>query len=243
MLIPIFSFAQIEKGHYMPLSLSYINQTVKDQALSPVSYSGSLGGVGLGYYYQGDKWLVQLDLGGGIGYQNPDVNRADNYSQTTTLLSRIILNGLYKVASPNDWSIYAGLVSYNLFDYRTHNRYSNSSENYQALFSFGLSLATQKSFELFSKNFSFQYTIGLPFGTSYLRPSYIKPSFNYEVGSKGMAYWGDFYLINSKPELIWHLENGNQIRLFYHYEFTNLDQLNKVQSSMYQLGISTVFKF
>lgn len=237
------AYSQPAKGHYLPLSFSYVHHTVKDDALSPVSYSGSLGGMGLGYYYQGTKWLIQLDLAGAGGVQKPDVNRDNNFSQTTSALTRANLQVLRQVVSVSNWVIYGGLTSINTFDYRYHNRYGNSRESYESFFSAGIALGTQKSFELFSKKFTFQYTLGLPIGTYYLRPSYVKPNFNGEVGSKDFAFWGDFYLISSKPELIWELENGNQIRLFYHWEFSQLDDLNKVQTNMQQIGISTVLKF
>lgn len=231
------------KGHYMPFGLTYNFETVKDDALSPVSYSGSLGGMSLGYYFQNKNWISLLDVNGAGGVQKPDVNREGNRSSALTGISRGSYQLLRKVYSYQGYDFYAGILSHNLYDFRQHNRYSNSSDNYEAMFSFGTSVAVQKPFTLFSQKFAGQYTLGFPFGTYYLRPSYIKPYFNDKVGSKGFAFWGDYYLLNSKTELIWILKNGNQLRLFYNWEFAELDVLNKTQTDLQQIGISTIFRF
>lgn len=227
----------------MPFGMVYNLETVKDDALSPVSYSGSLGGLSLGYYYQNKNWISLLEINGSAGFQKPDVNREGSRSETVSTVSRASYQLLRRVYSKSDWIFYAGLLSHNTFDYRQHNRYSNSSENYVALFTFGTSVAVQKPFTIFSKNFVGQYTMGFPFGTYFFRPSYIKPLLNEEIGSKGFAFWGDYYLLNSRMELIWIFDSGNQLRLFYNWEFASFNQLNKVQTDLQQIGISTVFKF
>ena len=227
----------------MPFGVIYAYETVKDDALSPVSYSGSLGAVSLGYYFQNDKWISVLDLNGGGGFQSPDVNRENNPSSTTTGFARGSYQLIRRITSYKAFRFYAGLVSHNVFDFRQHTRYSNSSDNFEALFGFGTSVAVQKPFTLFKKNFVLSYTFGFPFGAYYMRPGYVKPYLDLEPGSTGFAYWGDYYILNSKTELSWLFNNGNQLRLFYNWEFTQLDILNKAQTDLQQIGLSTVFKF
>lgn len=235
--------AQSLNGHYLPFGVMYAYETVKDEALSPISYSGSLGALSLGYYFQNDNWISALDLNGGGGFQAPDVNRENNPSSTTTGFARGSYQLMRRITTFKDYRFYVGLLSHNMFDFRQHNRYSNSSDNFEALFGFGTSVAVQKPFTLFKKNFALSYTFGFPFGAYYMRPGYIKPYLNLEAGSTGFAFWGDYYILNSKTELTWIFNNGNQLRLFYNWEFTQLDVLNKAQTDLQQIGLSTVFKF
>lgn len=238
-----FVTAQSLNGHYMPFGAVYSFETVKDQALSPVSYSGSLGGLYLGYEFLNDNWISTLSLNGGGGFQSPDVNPENNPSSTATGYARGSYQLMRRIFTYKDFRFFGGVVSHNVFDFRQHNRYGNSSDNYVALFAFGTSIAIQKPFTFFNQNWALSYNFGFPFGSYYLRPGYVKPYLNLEAGSKGFAFWGDFYILNSKTELTWILDNGNQLRLFYNWEFSQLDLLNKTQTDLQQIGLSTIFKF
>ncbi|WP_417612534.1 hypothetical protein [Owenweeksia hongkongensis] len=230
-------------GHYMPFSLGYGFETVKDVSLSPVSYSGKLGRIGIGYYYQNEKWISMLDIAGLAGQQYPEVNPESGYRNTLTILGRATYHLSRRIYTKNDWTIFAGILSHNTWDYREHSRYGNSSVNYTGLFSFGPVITVQKPFEVFSKSFTINYQLGLPFGTYYLRPGYVKPFLNEQISNKGFAFWGDYYTIDSRADLIWTLKGGNQLRLSYNWDYSQLDLLNKVQIATHQLSISTVFKF
>lgn len=235
--------AQDLRGHFMPFGLGYSFEVVKDASLSPVSYSGSLGNIKLGYIHQNDNWLSSFDLFGIGGFQKPDINREGNLSRTITFGGRLTYSLSYKVNKSSDWSVFAGLTSTNIWDFRIHNRYNNSSSNYVGLFSMGLIGTVQKPFEFIGQNWAVQYSLGLPVGAYYLRPGYIKPFFNDGIGSKGFAFWGDYFQLDSRTELIWLRPGGNQIRLSYYWEYAQLDPLNKVQLGGHHLTISTVLKF
>ncbi len=232
-----------QNQHFMPFGLSFGFETVKDEALSPVSYSGPLGGVLIGYQFESEKWLTHLHLNGLGGYQHPDVNRENNKSETLSGLVRANLMGARRIFVLKDWHVYGGLNSINLVDYRQHNRYGNSSENFVGHLSLGPILTTQRNFELFQKQWLFHFQFSFPVGTYYFRPGYVKPLSNQEIGNKDFAFWGDFYLLETKTELRWILKNENQLRLTYHWEFSQLDKLNKVQTNLQQVSLSTVFKF
>lgn len=227
----------------MPFALGYGFETVKDASLSPVSYSGSLGKAQLGYYFQNEKWVSMLDIAGLSGFQYPDVNREDNNRKTLTILGRGTYHLSRKFYQKNDWTLFAGILSHNTWDYRDHYRYSNSSTNYTGLFAFGPVLSVQKPFESVSKNFVFSYQFGLPVGAYYMRPGYVKPFLNQEIANKGFAFWGDYFAMDMRTDLIWVLPSGNQLRLSYNWDYSQLDLLNKVQLATHQLSISTVFKF
>lgn len=227
----------------MPFGLGYGFETVKDASLSPVSYSGNLGRISIGYYYQNEKWISMFDISGLAGQQYPDVNPESGYRNTLTILGRGTYHLSRRILNKNNWSVFAGIISHNTWDYREHSRYSNSTTNYTGLFSLGPVITLQKPFELFNKNFTLSYQLGLPVGTYYLRPGYVKPFLNESIYNKGFAFWGDYYTIDSRADLIWTLKDGNQLRLSYNWDYSQLDLLNKVQLATHQLTISTVFKF
>lgn len=235
--------AQEQDGFYLPMGFTYAFETVKDNSLSPVSYSGHLGGLHLGFYFQNENWLSELNLGAAGAYQYPDVERDISLSQTLSIISRGAYSLSYQVFEKDEWRFFAGLLSLNSFDYRNHNRYGNSQDNYAAFLSAGPALTTQRGFGLWDQDFLFQYQLGIPVGTYYFRPSYIRPYFNDAPGSKGFAWWGDYFEISSRADLAWILKNENQLRLSYNWGYSQLDKLNKVQLATHYLALTSVFKF
>ncbi|MEQ9263037.1 MAG: hypothetical protein RLP14_07750 [Owenweeksia sp.] len=235
--------AQLFDGHYMPFGLGYAYQTVKDAALSPVSYSGNLGSIQSGYFDQNEKWLSQFDLLGFSGFQYPDVNPEGNDNQTTVFAGRAHYHLSYKVFEKSNWFFFAGLLSHNVWDYRQVRLYNNSEANFNGMFSAGVQLTAQRPFSLFGEQFGLQYGLGLPVGCYYMRPGYIKPFFADEIASKGFAFWGDYFALDSRTDINWKLNDHNWLRLTYQWEYTRLDVLNKVQTGTHFLSASTLFKF
>lgn len=235
--------AQIYNGNYIPFGLGYAYQTVKDNSVSPVSYSGHLGSVSTGYYHQSDNWLSILDISGFGAFLYPNVNRENNSNSALTISGRASYAMSYKVYEKNQWQFFAGLLSHNVWDYRDVSRFSNNSFNFNGFFSGGISLAAQKSVELWNRNFGFQYTLGLPFSTYSLRPGYIKPFIADDIGSSEFYFWGDYYAIDSKTEFFWKVNDHNLIRLSYQWEYNELKALNKVQVASHFVTLSTIFGF
>jgi len=229
--------------HYLTFGLGYSYQTVKDDALSPVSYSGSLAHFRLGYYDVINNWISSVEMSGYGGIQKPDVAPELNPSSTYTGLGRMIYYLAYKPYTYNNYEFYTGVVSHNTFDYRLHNRYSNSRNNFCGLASFGFNFLVRKPFKLWNNTFDVQYNLIVPFGTYYMRPGYIKPFFNDEVGSKGFAFWGDFFQLDSRTDLLWQLNNGNLLKLSYRWEYASLQVLNPYQAGSQNLSLSIIFKF
>lgn len=243
-LSPIFSIAFGQPiGDYLKFGLGYGFQTVKDQSLSPVSYSGSLGQLNLGYYSQSEKWLSEFEVIGLGGFQHPDIDQGENPSSTTSGMARLRYALSRQLSTIGEWRFYGGLSSLNSLDYRNHNKYSNSESNYTSLFALGITAGVQNEFEWLQKRWGAQFFVDLPVATYYLRPGYVKPFLNGDIGSKGVAWWGDFMIINMRSNLIYYLNNGNQLRLNYYWEYWALQPLNKVQTATHQISLCAVFKF
>tara|TARA_R110002072_G_scaffold158421_6_gene309363 strand:+ start:1810 stop:2577 length:768 start_codon:yes stop_codon:yes gene_type:complete len=237
------SSAQIYDGHYLPFGLGYSHQTVKDNSFSPVSYSGHLGSISTGYYSQTKNWLSLLDISGFGAFLYPNVNRENNSNSAISISARLIYRMSYKVYEKRNWHFFAGLVNHNIWDYRDISSFSNNSFNFNGFFSAGINLSTQKNFELWNQNFGFQYTLAIPFVTYALRPGYIKPFLAEEIGSQDFYFWSDYFALDSKTELFWKINSNNLIRLTYQWEYSQLDELNKVQVAGHHLSLSTIFGF
>ncbi len=232
-----------QHNHYLNFGLGYTYQTVKDEALSPVSYSGHMAHFRLGYYDEIKNWISSVEISGYGGVQEPDVASELNPSRTISGLGRVVYYLAYTPYSYNGYKFYAGVVSHNSLDYRLHNRYRNSSVNYAGFASFGFNFLVKKPLQFWDKSFGLQYNLILPIGTYYMRPGYIKPFLNGEIGSKGFAFWGDFFQMDSRADLLWNLSNGNQVKLSYLWEYTSLNVLNTYQSGSQNLSLSIIFKF
>jgi len=230
-------------GHYMPFGLGANYSIVKDDALSPMSYSGFLGQMESGYIYQNQKWISSFILSGSGGIQKPDVNREKHPSQTLSISSRACYNLSYNVLNYKNWTFFAGLKSLNSWDFRGNERYSNSYFNFAGIFSAGPVLTAQREFQFFHKNWGFQYDFTLPLAAYTLRPSYIKPYFADKLGFRDFAFWGDYFQFDSKAQLVYFLPNHNQLRLSYTWEYAQINIPNKLQQARHALVISTLFNF
>jgi hypothetical protein len=242
-LVILVSARAQPSGDYLKFGLGYAFQTVLDQSLSPVSYSGHFGQLNLGYYSQNDKWISELDLAGMGGIQKPDVLREEGNRQTLSGLTRLRYTLARQWTDFGVWRFYAGLSSMNTFDFRNHSNYVNSQSNFTALFALGPSAGLQREFEMNERIWGLQVFVDLPVAGYYLRPGYIKPFHNDEVGSKGLVWWGEYFQVNTRTDLIFYLKNENQLRLIYNWEFIGLQPLNKIQSGTHQLSLCAVFKF
>ena len=230
-------------GHFMKFGLGYSYQSVLDQAMSPVTYNGHFGQLQIGYYDQNNLWISDFDLSALGGLQRPVSLRDETNRQTLSGLARLRYTLARQFTTFGRWRFFAGLSSLNSFDYRNHNQYRNSESNYIALFSLGPSAGVQREFELFQQNWGLQVFMDVPLTGYYLRPGYIKPFFNGDIGSKGFVWWGDFFMLNTRSDLIYYLPNGNQLRLSYQWEYLGLQPLNKVQTATHQISLCAVFRF
>lgn len=230
-------------GEYLKFGLGYSYQRVLDQSMSPVRYSGHFGQLSIGYYSQSDKWLSELDIAANAGIQKPEAGSEQTSRQTFSVLSRVRYTLARRWAEPGKWRFYAGLSSMNSFDFRNHSSYVNSQTNFMALFALGPSLGVQREFSLFKHNWGLQVFADIPVAGYYLRPGYVKPFFNDEVGSKGIVGWGNYFQKNTRTDLIFYLQNENQLRLIYNWEYIGLEPLNKIQSGTHQISLCAIFKF
>lgn len=242
-ILCLTSNAQQFYGSYMPFGLGANLSISKDDALSPMSYSGVLGQMESGYLYQNKNWISSFSLSGSGGIQKPDVNRENHPSSTLSISARARYSLSYRITAIKSWQVFAGISSLNLWDYRGHERYSNSSFNFSGIFAAGPVFTAQREFKLFNKNWGFQYDLTVPVGSYVFRPSYIKPYFSNEIGYKSFEFWGDYFHLDSKAQLAYFLPNGNQLRLIYNWEYAQLNIPNKMQHARHSLVLSTLFKF
>lgn len=236
--------AQVAAKDYLEFSLGYTYQKVKDASLSPLTYGGHLGHIGLAYRSLSDRWRNEVQLQGFGAKQYPLQGSPDNFSETLTFAGRLHYRLSYKLSqAPGGTTIYGGIASNNLWDYRSHNRFGNSSENFTGIAAIGPSAQIQKTFHFWQQHWQLEYVLDLPLAAFVIRPGFIKPLLNDEPSTQEWAFWGDYFGLFSTTRWAWLLPNGNQIALSYQWEYAAYQPLNSVQLAGHHLALSTLFKF
>lgn len=235
--------SQSAQGDFLIFGPGYSYEIVKDASLSALSYSGHMGLLEIGYYSQNEKWISDLEIFAFGPYQHPVTDNEDNLSRTTTIGARAHYKLAYNVYTANRWQFFAGISSKNLWDYRLHNRYGNSSENFVGIFGIAPALIAQRPFELWGLHFFAQAELDVPVASYVFRPGYIKPLLGEEISVREWNSISETTSVFSKLKLGWILDNGNLINLSYRWEYALVNPRNKMQLGAHHLSITTAFKF
>jgi hypothetical protein len=234
--------AQSLKGYYLQYHLGGARQIVKDQSLSPVSYSGSLGTMGIGFRHFGKRWLENFSLYGSGGILTNDVT-PDAPGSALLLNARVDYQVAYRVYTKNLWAIHAGLGNINVWDYRGVNQYANNSFNYNAFFSAGPYASFQKGFSLWNQEFNLQYETTVALISYVLRPSYVRPSISgRNFGYEAFASLNNMFHWQNRTELYWKISTENYLLLGYRWEYMQLEVPNKIQLAQHYITLSMVTK-
>ncbi len=235
----VFCDGQVAKGHYLTYHLGYAYQVVKDGSLSPVSYSGHLGNLGIGFKSFGKRWNDELELHGSGGILSPDVN-PEAPASALLIGGRLNYRIGYRLLKRRKWQLHGGLSSINIWDYRDVRQYANNNFNFNGFFALGLHASAQRHFTLFAQNFTLQYQLALPLVGYVLRPGYIKPSTAGETGYKSFESWQNLFMWENKTELYWQLSAENYLALAYRWEYAQLELPNKIQLAQHYIHLSFI---
>ncbi len=242
LLSALLGHAQLERGYFLQYHLGGALQIVKDASLSPVSYSGPLGNLGIGFKHFGKHWVESFSLHGSGGLLRGDVNPGATGS-ALLINARIDYQLGYKLYRKNRWQVHAGLGNINVWDYRGVNQYANNSFNYNAFFSLGPYASLQKGFTLWNQQFNLQYETTLAAISYVLRPAYVRPALSGQnFGYQEFAFLGDLVHWQNKTELYWKISTENHLALGYRWEYMQLDVPNKIQLAQHYLTLSILTK-
>lgn len=233
------------QGDYLILGLGGSTYLQKDLFHSPLTYQGFGALVQLGWHTYKGNWMSNLDLSGIAGISNPN-EFGNGLNAGLDLGARIHYSLRYRFLHKGKHAILAGLYSQNFFNYRQLQNFRNSSESYAGFFGYGPSLAYCFSQEnqIFSKKlrWSFQSEVNLPFANLSLRPAYTRQLVAGETPAMEHQIFGSEWQLDFRNSLVWHLANGNQIRLNYNWEYLSSERSNIYAFAQQNLNLQFFFK-
>lgn len=232
------------QGDFLWTSFGASFDRFNDAYVSPNTYDGYSGQFGLGWHTYKGKWMNNLDAIGHAGWQNPGI--AGQSSQTLSLGFRGHYSLRYRLWEKGKHQFLAGLYSQNIFVLRNHNNYSNSSQSFSGFFGYGPTVAYtySRKTKVFGRDWkwSWQSEWNIPMGTYILRPNFIRQYSLGEIGDRGHFFYGGTWHTDFRHSLIWHLRQGNQLRLMYAWEYFQTDRLNAAYNGGHQLHLQFFFK-
>lgn len=261
LLLPLLTHAQSEKiegkeklRHFAyGFSISHFN--VKDDAMSPVRYTGTSYGLNFGLRKERTKWLSKIDFGisGGslksIYFEEGDLSKTVNMGIELdyTLLRRM------KALRQGELDWFLGGSIGQLGSFRFHSQLDNSAGIYDSFTSIGLTSAIRKKINLGKRKFTFYYQVNVPVLSVVMRPSFnglfnfVDPEsdfFQENFDKHGLASFGSFMRLNNRFELS-YVTKGSQNRLNFGYQWDvyHYNRVHKTVVGRHQLSLSTLFYF
>jgi hypothetical protein len=233
------------EGDYLFFSLGASLDQFNDAYVSPNNYRGLSGQLGLGWHTYSGKWMSNLDITGHGGWQNP-LAYPEQSNQTFSLGFRGHYSLRYRFLERGKHQVLAGLYSQNIFVLREHNLYRNSAQSFSGFFGYGPSLAYtyHRETKIFGAtwSWSWQSEWNIPLGTYLLRPNYIRQYSAGEIGDRGNHFLNDTWQTDFRHSLIWHRENGNQIRLMYQWEYFQTERFNPSYNGGHSIHLQMFYR-
>ncbi|MGB0524269.1 MAG: hypothetical protein ACPGJS_14970 [Flammeovirgaceae bacterium] len=261
-LLCLSSFAQTDslrhkkhkKRHFVfGLGMNYFN--LKDDAMSPVRYTGSSFVFNLGTQKETSKWLSRVDFSLNAGALRSMYYEETERGKTLNLRMDLAYSRLQKIKtlgkSNVEWLLGGSVDTQAAL--RLHNQLDNSSGVYDSFTSLSASTAFRKSFEWKKRQFQFSYQASIPFVTVVLRPSFnglfnfVDPEsdfFQENLDRHGFASFGSYFRLNNRYELAYWTRGGqNQIRLGYQWDILRYQKLHQLVMAKHQFYLSSLFYF
>lgn len=233
------------EGDYLFFALGGSLDRFNDAYISPNTYQGYSGNLGLGWHTYKGKWMNNFDLFGHGGWQKPNTPIEQN-SQTLSLGFRGHYSLRYRFWNSGKHQLLGGLYSQNIFVLREHNGYRNSAQSFSGFFGYGPSLAYtyHRESKVFGLNWSWSWQSewNIPFGTYLLRPNFIRQYSAGEIADRGNHIFNDTWQTDFRHSLIWHRSNGNQIRLMYQWEYFQTERFNPAYNGGHSVSIQLFYQ-
>lgn len=251
------------RDKYLNAGAGIVKMSTKDQATSPLLYSGPTAMLKLEYLVHSEKLIKTFDISGGVGYLRTDKNLASG--NAAGLYFNFRFNHLHKAFQIGDEKVkgyLGGAVDFTNFS-RINYKFGNALYNYEYMFSLGLAGRFELPFSYQSKDFKFlgmkfhrrnrklrlSWQMYLPVLTTIYRPNYVSilnfadpetSLVNSENFKSGLFTYFQFH---SELELYYILHNNNMLKLSYLWEFHQYDPgYNKVQGALNGIYFSFILR-
>ncbi len=232
---------------HLKLGAGVALQTVKDDAMSPLTYDGTQIAFQTGGEWRGAKSLHRLDALFWLGETSASSGRTtENY---TFAINGGYLHNLSKPEAAWQWRLGGVITTWGSF--RDHQSLINSDFFYDLFFSIGPSATVERNFKLFKRNWILDWQLTVPALTYGVRPTYsgLDAAPPDENGFQGWedAQIGSFDIlqnVKSCIELAYPLKNGNRLGLMYYWDFFNASlEPYAVKQAMQSVQLNLHFQF
>jgi hypothetical protein len=231
--IQSFLFAQ-EKKRTLLLNAGSQHSWERDQAYTPLFYSGTSAGFSLGYSSMGEKKADEVY----IHYTNHKLNNRFGADLRGTHASVITYTFYPAKWLPENWTL--GWSNNNALSLRHHEDAQNFSPRFDFHTSFGPALRYET---FFGKDQQWRFAsqahlqvIGFLFSASYVTSppdSFLheQPTFNAFMQSIRLFQPFSQYDMGMLNQLFYRLSNGNEIGIGYRFHYTSLENAHRSQRS------------
>lgn len=236
-----------EKSFHLKLGTGLALQTVKDDAMSPLTYDGTQIAFQTGGEWRVPKGLHRVDALFWLGEASAESGRTtENYT--------FAINGgyLHRISKPEaTWNMHLGGMITTWGSFRDHQSLINSDFFYDLFFSIGPSASLERNFQLFKREWILDWQLTLPALTYGVRPSYSGLD-SVPPDKDGFQGWEDAQIgsfdmlqnVKSRIELAYPLKNGNRLGLMYYWDFFNANlEPHAVIQAMQSIQFNLHFKF
>ncbi len=232
------------EGDYLLFALQAQTDRQIDNFHSPLNYHGWNAMLNLGWHsYQG-RWMSNFDFSGSIGLANP-YEFGSELRNGVGIGGRIHYSLRFRIWEKEKHQLLLGLYNQNFFNYRDLAGFSNSSESYAGFFGYGPSIAYtySRKAKAFGRDFnwSWQSEVNIPLGTIVIRPGFSRQLSGGEFNYLEHHLLSGAQQVDFRHSFIWRRYNGNQIRLYYAWEYLQALEPSPYYYAAHSFGIQMFF--
>jgi hypothetical protein len=237
--------------NYFFLGLGVPLVTVRDEAHSPLKYSGFAPTLRVGFENINGDFVSRISVAASFGLAKPKTSPKPSQTLSGMEISTFQVNYTYyaiiNAYKKEEWNRYLGGAATLTFDLRSYNLPSNNLLGYQVNFSLNAGGFLQK--QLNDKG-RFNYEVFTPIISYSLRPNYLGmlPTKGSDVNPQNVFLNGKTVTVDKLFRLYNRFSYEQQIkpyrahRLFYSWDFHNNTISKPIKSVMGGLGYESLFK-
>jgi hypothetical protein len=252
-------------NHFLEIGLGLNYHATRDEATSPLIYSGYQPAFHLQYFFTNNKWLGIIDENFSVGYLKTNHYSSNDNNRALSFNNELSFTALYKYKSYTKSNLYVGGEFLSLTNIRQNDKFNNANINYEA----GICLAPSAMLEyrnswkagrlnlgLFSvkkrdRNFKMQYALSIPVFSALARPGYVtindfvdENSQGFNSDNIGYITFNHMFLMKNRFNFYYQLHNNNMLKFNYNFIYYNYyKSLNAVKGFHSSFYVSIVFRF
>lgn len=245
-LVICFGAIAQDTTHFHVFGPSFHFSQSDDPSISPMIYRGAGPALEVAYRMESDRRFSDVTVGFQYSQIRPARSAFD--AQMMRLALDIDYRELYGIVD-QQWKLLVGGGLLTKGVYRLHTHLINNNYQYDYATSLSLETRAMRHFGLFNRDWTFTWHGSLPVFSMYARPSYnssfpegYRPHEEDELKAiLNSLQFGSFNRLvrfQSTTGLNYHLKNGNELRLYYRWDFYHYFVYNPFTSAIHSIGLN-----